>query len=86
MYNHPSLPGRFFKSQGALRQALAKKKGSGGVAGMAKSIKGEEHPHAACMDKVKRHNIDVSDPEAFCAEAVDVAKGTTHWRGKDKED
>lgn len=87
-YNDSDLPGRFFEKKADLERALekvAKKKGSGGPAGMAKSIKGEEHPHAACMDKVRRHKIDVEDPEAFCAEAVDIAKGTTHWRGKEKD-
>lgn len=37
------------------------------------------------MDKVKRHHIDVSDPEAFCAKSKDKEEGTTKWRGKEKE-
>lgn len=53
--------------------------------GMGEAIEGEEHPFKACMDKVRRHHIDVDDPEAFCAKSKDKEEGTTHWRGKEKD-
>lgn len=59
----------------------------GGGAGLANVVKwlrksGGEHPHGACVAKFKGK---VSDPDRFCAAAVDKMKGTTKWRGPDKK-